>query len=237
MKIILSPSKLQKSHHILGLPLVDRCYDQKTALLEDWMTQLRAQRGSSLTDGIGKALGASSTDNVLGHAIASYTGIVFKELDWRSFEAPQWDYAEAHLRILSAYFGVLTPMTAMYPYRLDFGARLPGIQLYSHWREEILESFKTSDIVVNLASKEYSQMLDRKRFKGKILDVDFKEEQFDGSLKVVTVHAKQARGLMAQYMVMGLVEDVTRLKAFDGAGYRFEPSLSTDLHYVFVKFL
>lgn len=115
------------------------------------------------------------------------------------------------------------------------GAKFEDFNLYDHWGQVVHGHFSGEDLIVNLASKEFSQLLDRKTRSVPILDVDFKEEQSDGTLKIITVHAKQARGLMVHFMVENLVEKPENLKCFNEMGYVFNEALSSDGHYVFVK--
>ena len=44
--------------------------------------------------------------------------------------------------------------------------------LYQFWKKEISDYFKNNDFVINLASKEYSKMLDS----SKLLTIEFYEE-------------------------------------------------------------
>lgn len=240
MKIIISPSKLQSptllSEKSSVLP-TDRALTQqiKIRLMADSRLDLgkRLKIKGSLLDQAYSWL----HDELLptGHAVATYTGIVFKEITPNLYDHQQCAYLERHLRILSAYYGVLSPFTLIEPYRLDMGAKFENCNLYNHWVKAVSEHFSGEDLIVNLASREFSQLLDRKTLSVPILDVDFKEEQSDGTLKIITVHAKQARGLMVHYMVENLVEKPENLKCFNEMGYHFEQGLSGDLHYVFVK--
>lgn len=233
MKIILSPSKLQTCHRLEAVPLSPLPCEETAKKLAKALEGLIA-KGGPLLDSYGKTLGGTGQVQV-GHALCTYTGLVFKEIDWRCYDQVQWDYIDRHLRILSAYYGILTPLTGIAPYRLDMLAKLPGINLYQYWAKCVGDYFADEDLIVNLASKEYSKMLDLKGLKGRVLCVEFKEEGWDGGLKVVTVHAKRARGLMVQYMVEGLIEDPESLKDFSEAKYRFYQQGSTASNYVFVR--
>ena len=59
-----------------------------------------------------------------------------------------------------------------------------------------LESHKEK-IIVNLASEEYSKVINLKEFE--VITPVFKERRGTG-FKVVTVYAKKARGMMVGYM-------------------------------------
>jgi cytoplasmic iron level regulating protein YaaA (DUF328/UPF0246 family) len=240
MKIILSPSKLQTPRSLKGVEGVCHPYFESSQVIDKILRTMNYEDlGKCLR--INKALldhayhlwnGDTYTS---GHAICTYTGIVFKEIACDAYDSVQLDYLERHLRILSAYYGVLTPLTQIKPYRLDMTHRPSGLDLYKHWQEVINQAFSHEDLVVNLASKEFSAMLNRKVFKGNVLDIEFKEEHSDGVLKVVTVRAKQARGLMTHYMVENTIESTEHLKGFSEAGYEFHEALSRPDYYLFIK--
>lgn len=240
MKIILSPSKLQNPVKIPGLSAVLPSNSDLTQIIKG---RLMAETRPSLSNLLkikGQLLDQAYGwlhDEMpkTGHAVATYTGIVFKEITANLYDSEQRGYLERHFCILSAYYGVLTPFTVIGPYRLDMTIKFEDINLYDHWRQALLGHFSGEDLIVNLASKEYSQLLDRKTLAVPILDVDFKEEQSDGTLRIVTVHAKQARGLMVHYMIENLVENPESIKHFCEMGYNFDEDLSSALHYVFVK--
>lgn len=161
-------------------------------------------------------------------AINLYSGLVFKEINIHSYDPPQIHYLENHLCILSALYGVLKPSTGIEPYRLDFTMTKLGIDLYDLWKDVLNQYFK-NETIVNLASLEFSRLLDLP-----MLNIHFKEEQSDGTLKVITVRAKKARGLMVDYMVSHTISDLNHLKIFNEMGYAFSNDLSTDWDWVFL---
>jgi cytoplasmic iron level regulating protein YaaA (DUF328/UPF0246 family) len=240
MKIILSPSKLQTPRLLKGLEGVGQSYLGASQVIDKLIRSMSYEElGKCLR--INKALLDhayhlwNTESQKSGHAICTYTGLVFREIACDTYDPLQRDYLERHLRILSAYYGVLSPFTEITPYRLDMTHRPNGLDLYKHWQEVINHTFQHEDIIVNLASKEFSTMLNRKTLKGNVLDIDFKEEQSDGSLKVVTVRAKQARGLMTHYMVENTIECIEHIKGFSEAGYVFHKALSRPYYYLFIK--
>ena len=71
-------------------------------------------------------------------ALTAYTGIVFKRIDPASFSAADLEYAQEHLNITSFLYGVLRPLDAIRPYRLEGDAVLPGHDeqtLFAYWHE------------------------------------------------------------------------------------------------------
>ena len=68
------------------------------------------------------------------------------------FEDGYFEYIQQHLRILSAFYGVLKLMDEITPYSLEMKAKAD--MLYKGVRDE-------KGIIINLASKEYSKCIER----------------------------------------------------------------------------
>ena len=56
-------------------------------------------------------------------AILSYEGIAYQYMAPSVFENGQFAYVQEHLRILSAFYGVVKPMDGVTPYRLEMQAK------------------------------------------------------------------------------------------------------------------
>ena len=89
--------------------------------------------------------------------------------------------------------------------------------------------------MINLASNEYFKVVDRKAFKGRIIDVEFKEKRVNGEYAVVSIFAKQARGLMCRYAFKQKVQQPEELVGFDSEGYLYNWELSTDNKFVYTR--
>lgn len=176
-------------------------------------------------------------------ALFAYNGDVYENIDTENFSNEDCDFAQNHLRIISGLYGVIRPLDLIRPYRLEMGIKLNNVMgkdLYAFWKEKITNYFNdeinnhTSKILINLASNEYSNAIDRKNFKGKIIDIIFKENR-GGVLKIIPINAKRARGLMTDFIVKNRIVLAEGLKGFDVKGYRFEESSSKEHEYLFVK--
>src|SRR5215217_2637391 len=67
-----------------------------------------------------------------------YTGLKARELDRKAL-----GWAQDHVRILSGLYGVLRPLDAIQPYRLEMGVQLKtrrGKSLYDFWGPRISEA-------------------------------------------------------------------------------------------------
>ncbi len=160
--------------------------------------------------------------------IYAFNGDVYGGLDAASLDEAEIDFAQENLRILSGLYGLLKPLDLMQAYRLEMGTRIKP-SLYDFWAEKLTQDLG-DELVVNLASKEYSKAVKPKN----VLDIDFKESK-NGELKIVAIHAKKARGLMARYIIQNKLTSPEGIKNFDVDGYEFRDDLSNDGHYTFTR--
>src|SRR5579875_1774625 len=176
-------------------------------------------------------------------AALAFAGDVYEGLQARTLDADALAWAQDHLRILSGLYGLLRPLDRMQPYRLEMGVRLRterGASLYDFWGDRIAKALNRAArghadrTLVNLASQEYFGAVRRKALKLPLVTCHFKEEK-DGELSIVSFNAKKARGLMARFVIDHRLDRAEDLKAFDRAGYRFRPELSTDGDWVFSR--
>ncbi|MFL2827264.1 MAG: YaaA family protein, partial [Paracoccaceae bacterium] len=152
-------------------------------------------------------------------------------------------YADNSIRIISGLYGLLKPSDLIQPYRLEMGTKLnneKGSDLYDFWRDPILKELDSilsshkEKTIINLASKEYFNVVDVNNINAKILDTDFLEEK-DGVTKIISFFAKKARGAMANYIVKNKINNCQDLKGFNLHGYKFRPDLSSELKYVYSR--
>ncbi len=236
MKIILSPSKTQKRDP--GEPV------DPGALLNQEKTLALFSRlqGMSLKE-LEKALSvkgslAEETFRLYQEhrpekpgfaALDCYEGRAFQALEERCPSPQGKARREKHLVILSAMYGLVTPGTRIWPYRLDFKAWLP-FSLLSYWKEEVEGYFREEDLVVNLASEEFSRLLTRP-----MLQLRFLDRGRDGSLKVISALAKEARGWMAGAILEEGAFTREAIRELCPGGYTYREELSLDDEWVYVK--
>jgi cytoplasmic iron level regulating protein YaaA (DUF328/UPF0246 family) len=174
-------------------------------------------------------------------ALLAFNGDVYEGLHAASLNARQLAYAQSHIRILSGLYGVLRPLDLMQPYRLEMGTRLDnsaGKDLYAFWGDTVTKSLNQtlaghqSTALINLASEEYFRAV-----RPKLLDVPVISPVFqdwkNGQYKVISFHAKRARGLMARYAAVKGITRPAALKNFDADGYAYEESLSNEHSWIF----
>lgn len=177
-------------------------------------------------------------------AVFMFDGDVYRGLDApQRFDARDLTEAQKTLRILSGLYGLLRPLDLVQPYRLEMGTRLVtdrGNSLYRWWGSRItdllaedLAASPGSDVVVDLASEEYSGAVDLDGLDARIVTPRFEDQGPNGDWKVISFSAKRARGLMAGWIVTHRIRSARALREFDEGGYRLVPELSRPYAPVF----
>lgn len=174
-------------------------------------------------------------------AVLAFTGEAYRGLNASNFTDPDFEFAEKHLYILSGLYGLLRPLDLIQPYRLEMGTSwsiTPSKKnLYAYWKDKVTAVLNESDVdgpLVNLASNEYFKAIDTAALNREIITCHFKDLKGD-DYKTVMTYAKNARGLMARFIIRNKITQVEDLKAFDKNGYRFNPQLSTEKDLVFTR--
>lgn len=174
-------------------------------------------------------------------AMLAFRGEVYRGLDADSLSTDDLAFAQDHVRILSGLYGLLRPMDAMLPYRLEMGTRLKvtpkKTNLYKYWDatlRELLEADADGAPLVNLASNEYYKALQPIALTNRVITCHFRQLK-NGEYKPLMTYAKHARGLMARFMVQHRITDPEDLKAFNLKQYTFNPRLSDQNDWVFTR--
>lgn len=252
MLIVLSPAKTldyQTPSHPAPHSKPD-FIDQSAQLIDTLKTLSPAQVATLM--GISDALAhlnagryaawsSNFTPNNAKQAVLAFNGDVYEGLDALSLNQKQLAYTQAHVRILSGLHGILRPLDLMQPYRLEMGAKLSTARapnLYKFWGAtvtfalgELMEQ-NSSSALVNLASEEYFKVVQTKQLNVPVITPVF-EDWKNGRYKVISFHAKRARGMMARYAAVKAIKRPQQLKKFDLGGYVFDAGGSSEFKWVF----
>jgi cytoplasmic iron level regulating protein YaaA (DUF328/UPF0246 family) len=145
------------------------------------------------------------------------------------------------VRILSGLYGLLRPLDLMQPYRLEMGTRLKnarGASLYDYWGKLVTDALarelaqRNDAALVNLASEEYFKVVLPERLRAPVITPVFQDWK-DGRYKIISFHAKKARGLMARFAAINGVTEPEQLKAFDLGAYAYDAANSDGSRWMF----
>lgn len=256
MKIIISPAKKmnQREDEIACQDLPRYC--EKAKRLAEYIRSLSYEQVKELwkcNDSIARLnyerFQSMDMECRLTPALLSYEGIQYQSMAPGIFEQAHWDYVQAHLRILSGLYGVVKPLDGIVPYRLEMQAKVcmgEGKGLYQYWGDSIYQALmeeeqeKASPVIINLASKEYSKVIEPYLTENTVfitcvfaaLDAD---ECGNPKMKVKATEAKMARGEMVRFMAEHQITEAEEMKTFSRLRYQYMPELSNANTYVFLK--
>lgn len=175
--------------------------------------------------------------------IYAFTGMAYQGLQVQTCSDDAVLYLQSNLRIIDPLYGALRPLDKIQAYRLEM--RTKGVlladqktKLADFWSDacttRIMEDLqpRQSKILLNLASDEYSAALDTSALSE---DVRYVKIIFHDGGRVVTVHAKRARGMMTRFVADSRCQSLEDVKAFDVDGYSFAAALSDESTLVFQR--
>lgn len=203
--------------------------------LSDDLAKLNRDRFKAFED-------APSVD-VTRPAALAFAGDTYQGLEAQTLDSDEMSWAQEHLRILSGLYGVLRPLDAIQPYRLEMGSRLKtrrGTNLYEYWGDDLSKALNMqgasvgTETLINCASQEYFGAVAMKSLKLRVVTPAFMEDKGQGP-KIVSFFAKKARGAMARFVVQNRLTHPDDILGFETGGYAYQPDLSTEDKPVFVR--
>ena len=246
MRILISPAKKMNrdtdSFAPEGLPaFLPETRRLLTALEALSPAQLQAlwKCGDAIARENVERLRTMDLERGLTPALFAYEGIQYQYLAPGVLEREALDYVKEHLRILSGFYGLLRPMDGVTPYRLEMQAKLAvdGCRdLYAFWGERLaLALAAETDLVLNLASKEYSRaVLPHLPPSVRHITCVFGEEK-DGRVVEKGTMCKMARGRMVRWLAQCGGSGAEDIQSFCELGFSFSPARSTSTEFVFLK--
>ena len=245
MKIIFSPSKEMKEENILqnkGIEFTESKFKDKTNILINILKEKSISEIENIMKLKGELLNNTYKDiqdyNKLKYipAISIYYGVSFKELKLEDYSEKSLKYLQNNLLILSAFYGVSLPFDLIKKYRLDMTMSIIDKGLYNFWKKDINEYISnildSNEILLNLASSEFSKLIDNKKIP--MINVDFKEEK-DGTYKSISTYSKKARGQFLNYLIKNQVSNIENIKKIELNGYSLNEKLSDKKNFIFTR--
>ncbi|AET68426.1 hypothetical protein Desor_2897 [Desulfosporosinus orientis DSM 765] len=246
MRIIISPAKKMKTDNdSLPYETVPRFTAEAETLLQALRSMDYAELKSlwRCNDSIA-ALNYQRVQEMdlrsnLTPALLAYEGIQYQYMAPSVFEDSQFAYINEHLCILSGFYGVLRPFDGVTPYRLEMQAKLSAAgckDLYAFWGSKLAQLLSAeTDVIINLASKEYSKAVSLHLPKSVRFLTCFFGEWKEGKIIEKGTMCKMARGEMVRWLAENSIADPDSLIDFDRLGYTYRKDLSSDNNFVFIK--
>ena len=230
--------------------LTEPVFIENAKMLSDWMKSLTLPElkklwacSDKLVADNAEQLKYMDLSRLTSPALLSYDGIQYTYMAPEVFQESEFDYVQAHVRILSGLYGVLKPFDAIVLYRLEMQAKAHvngASNLYEFWGDSLYQEVCKGDgTIINLASTEYSKVIE------KYLTPDdtfitciFAEVRNVGDEQKLLqkgVYAKMARGSMLRYAAEIGATSPDDLKTFTSLGYAFDVAHSNNSTFVFVR--
>ena len=245
MKIIFSPSKEMREENIFEskkIEFTESKFKDKTNILIGILKEKSLSEIENIMKLKGELLNKTYKDiqdyDKLKSipAISMYYGVSFKELNLEDYSEKSLKYLKNNLLILSALYGVSLAFDLLKKYRLDMTMSIIDKGLYNFWKKDINDYISNilskDEVLLNLASGEFSKMIDNKKIS--IINIDFKEEK-DGTYKSVSAYSKKARGQFLNYLIKNQIDNLEDIKKIKLDGYSLNNALSDEKNFIFTR--
>ena len=252
MKILISPAKsLDFKSEIGSFKCTQPKFLDKTLLINSSLkekTPNDLKKIQNISEKLADLNWTRNNDFNLSHnyknsrpALFAFNGDVYDGIDAKSLSSDNVNNLQNQLRILSGLYGILKPLDLIQPYRLEMGTKLSlngSKNLYEFWRDiitkELLNETKNDSLIINLASNEYFNVLNKNAIESRIITPVFKDFK-NGNYKIISFYAKKARGMMARWVVKKGITSKSKLKNFNLGGYVYNPEYSSSQKPVFLR--
>lgn len=245
MKIIFSPSKEMREENIFEnkkIEFTEFKFKDKTNILMSVLKEKSIDEIKNIMKLKGDLLNKTYKD-IQNHkklknvpAISMYYGVSFKELELEDYSEKSLKYLKNNLLILSALYGISMPFDLLKKYRLDMTMSIIDKGLYSFWEKDVTDYISNilnkDEILLNLASSEFSKVIDNKKIP--MINIDFKEEK-DGVYKSVSTYSKKARGKFLNYLIKNQINNLEDIKKVELDKYSLNKDLSDEKNFVFTR--
>eukprot|EP00566_Odontella_aurita_P019965 CAMPEP_0113536272 /NCGR_PEP_ID=MMETSP0015_2-20120614/6161_1 /TAXON_ID=2838 /ORGANISM="Odontella" /LENGTH=291 /DNA_ID=CAMNT_0000435603 /DNA_START=56 /DNA_END=931 /DNA_ORIENTATION=- /assembly_acc=CAM_ASM_000160 len=183
-------------------------------------------------------------DDGMKPALFAFSGAAYQGLQALTCTEAEVHYMQNNLRIIDPLYGALRPMDSIQPYRLEMATKKllkakdmgESKDLACWWKKSVTSSIgaelegRSTKILLNLASDEYSAAVDSKSLPE---GTQFVKVVFQQEGRVIAVHAKRARGLMVRFVAENNIREIESVKLFNAEGYKFVKGRSSDCCLVF----
>lgn len=245
MKIIFSPSKEMREENIFEnkkIEFTESKFKDKTNILIKILSKKSINEIENIMKLKGELLNNTYKDiqnyDKLKYipAISMYYGVSFKELELEDYSEKSLKYLKNNLLILSALYGASLAFDLLKKYRLDMTMSITDKGLYNFWKKDVNDYISNilnkDEILLNLASSEFSKLIDNKKIS--MINIDFKEEK-GGTYKSISIYSKKARGKFLNYLVKNQVSNLEEITKIELDGYNINKDLSDEKNFIFTR--
>lgn len=164
-----------------------------------------------------------------------YDGLMYRYMNRQQVSQTEQDYLDKHLRIATAFYGLIKPTELIAPHRLDFQGNLKinGTSLKQFWRKAYDEQVQEDDLIISLLSSEFEQVFSP-NIRKRMIKVIFMENR-SGKLKIHSTISKKGRGRLVSLMAEKQIETIEQIKSLTFDGFKYSPKHSDDKTVTFIR--
>lgn len=177
-------------------------------------------------------------------AIMAYNGRAYQALKAPTLDAAALSFSQEHLFITCFLYGLLRPMDAIVPYRMEHTVRLEATNdkpIDRFWRDKLtdylIRAVQADDgILIHLSTGEYERLFDwgRVSHEVKVIKPLFYVRR-QGQLRMQAVWAKAGRGAMVRHLLQVAADQPAALADFAYEGFSYAPHLGEPAFPHFVR--
>ncbi|WP_315571680.1 YaaA family protein [Alloprevotella tannerae] len=177
-------------------------------------------------------------------ALMAYNGRAYQALKAHTLDAAALSFAQEHLFITCFLYGLLRPMDAIVPYRMEHTVRLEATNdkpIDRFWRDKLtdylIRAVQADDgILIHLSTGEYERLFDwgRVSHEVKVIKPLFYVRR-QGQLRMQAVWAKAGRGAMVRHLLQVAADQPAALADFAYEGFSYAPHLGEPAFPHFVR--
>lgn len=174
-------------------------------------------------------------------AFWAYDGDVFKGVQAKTLNESAAQFAQQHVVVPSAVYGLVRPYDMISPYRLEMKAKLAvgtAKNLYEFWGDKLAKYVDQvgDGEVLMLSSYEYARTILPHVSDGtRIVTPAFIDKKPNGEESQIAIYNKMMRGVMARWIIDNKIDSLADIHAFSAHGYMFDLHRSTEDKPVFYR--
>ena len=164
-----------------------------------------------------------------------YDGLMYRYMNRQQVSQAEQNYLDKHLRIATAFYGLIKPTELIAPHRLDFQGNLKinNTSLKQFWREDYDKVVQDDELIISLLSSEFEQVFSP-NIRKRMIKVIFMENR-SGKLKIHSTISKKGRGRLVSLMAEKQIETIEDIKNLTFDGFSFAKDHSDDKTITFIR--
>lgn len=166
-------------------------------------------------------------------AIYTYFGHQYKHINPESLNNEEMEDMNNRLYIMDGLFGLLRPLDQISYYRLEMQDKTIK-NLYHFWSPKIIDylrKYHKDDILINLASNEYGQIIKDLEH---TYTIEFYQQKHN-KLSIHSMEAKKMRGLLVNHIFKNQLKTIEELYDIEIEGYKYSKEHSKEKDFIFIK--